>query len=1527
MNIAYYIKDNNSNFKRLDFFEDESIEYTNKLIDAENIVALFNDLSNTFSVPATSRNNKIFKNWFEIGIQNGFDPNKRVDSYIEFNTIPLRYGVTQLEEIREEDGNLSHYRISFYGKLTGLDDRFGDTTLKDLEYLDNFDFNYTENNIKALFENPSLVITEGGIDFTPSLVMPLILPVDREIKYFSSTTADNSVNITTEEGGLSLKDFRPALRQYRIIEAIEDKFDIKFSRDFINSNDFLNLYTSLNHNEDYTNIKKWLPLGLGSVTPNDFISINNDVLNFNITSQELKNRIGSESEDVDVLLQIEINVPNPQGDGFLFFRLVDENDTIIEETEEGIFIGTEVFNTHYYINTERDDLFNKDYRLQVYSNGEYTEADGTIYEITYKVSYKSNTYTFSNLELDSTGIIPLGNISPVFGIRDNIKDITVSNYIKNLIKEFKLIVRPISTTEYTLIKINDYFKNGNQLNITSKTNIENVETEIFNNNKKINYSLNKEEDTFTQKQFKTRNGRFRGDSIKTFPVDNKKETEVSIDFEVPYFVRLKDSGSDILTGINLAQYSEFNNVEFSSIFPSNFLQFYYVGLSVIDKPIKLNIFPDSESQSFFIEINSVPICDSSNSFTFTQITNNLDFANTTINGWHRRNIENNLYNKNHKPFLNNLINSDSRITTLDAKLSTQDILNLDLNTNVIYKNNIYLIDEFTTDLRDNSTTFRLFPSFENQYEITGIEIENMTFDFTYGGGFASIQVQTNADVVNVNTSAEWVDIINVQENARVYNISFFVQERYLTSGRVTNIQLEVDSQTHIIQVNQNARPSSISNNDTLTVSQSNWVVDESVVQIPIDVTSNTYWKVLESSPEIEVSTELGYSNDDFKIDITENPTVDERTLNLQVKNLAETITRNIEIVQDGIPNISLVDNSIVINGDAQTFTVDVISNGSFNYYTNSSGLSPQYGSGNGNTSITFGITENPSTTVDRSAVISFYRVGGNAVTFNLTQSTSAPFINTTPPETVGFRDGTESFNIVSNLSYNISSPNTWITVLTTYGNGNTSVNYTYDINMGAERTGTIIVSDNTTKVTATYTVTQELFVLPQPSTPTKVTTNYSFINNDNDIITVIWKASTSEFDSIKDYIIQRSKSFNSFVQVGIVTGTQFIDTTVDDDSYYRYRVIARDTTNQQSNASNPSTSEYVPFRLDAKPSTFNAGRTGGTATISVESNTNWTLSINSPSNQTATANKTSGNGDDTVIITCPPNQRDYIEEYTITFTYGNNQTDMVRIYQDAYIRTLSVNKTPTSNNVSYEGSTYTLDINSNAYWFIDTSDAWVTTNVSSGTGNATVTITIDESTDTSGRNASFAVRMPLFGGGTESINYTVNQEEAPFLYITPTSITKSDSSHVYDIIVNSNKVWNVSESPDETWVSVSKINNTTARVIVDANDGTKPTPPERDASIIFTTSETPTVTHTLTQEAPTVLYSHITYYSSIGSGDACLSEGNTTPVYTDTSVFENANFVYSESTGSTFAPAGYYNKVGTWIQVGSNGTIIGIGTC
>ncbi len=250
--IVLYIKNNDDVYKRVDMFNDETISLTSKIQDVRDIQKVFTDFSQTFTLPASKTNNKLFQHWYNYNIDNGFDARSRKDAVMELDFSPFRRGKISLNNVKMKDNKPFSYEVVFYGNTINLKDLLGDDELSTLGQLDDYTHDYTSSNVKNGLQTG---LSSGKI------IYPLISHTKRFYYDSAQSSPNYSGNLyynTSQNGiGLDFDDLKPAVKCLTIIEAIEDKYttangyssNVVFTRDFFSSTEFSNLFLWLSRNK------------------------------------------------------------------------------------------------------------------------------------------------------------------------------------------------------------------------------------------------------------------------------------------------------------------------------------------------------------------------------------------------------------------------------------------------------------------------------------------------------------------------------------------------------------------------------------------------------------------------------------------------------------------------------------------------------------------------------------------------------------------------------------------------------------------------------------------------------------------------------------------------------------------------------------------------------------------------------------------------------------------------------------------------------------------------------------------------------------------------------------------------------------------------------------------------------------------------------------------------------------------------------------------------------------------------------
>lgn len=220
----------------VDLFKDEIVTVNSSVANVQDISKVFSDFSQSFLVPATPRNNRIFQHWYESDVNPTIDHNLRRDAFIEIEMQPFRTGKVQLNEAVIKDGQVVSYSVNFFGALVSLKDRFGELTLKELNY----------SSVAHTYSGTQVYnrVTDGTTAY--DVRYPLIAS-DRQWTFGDASSND----ITTNAGSVKWNKLFPAIRVAKIFDIIEAQFGITFNSSFFSLSRWTDLYIRYQNTEKF----------------------------------------------------------------------------------------------------------------------------------------------------------------------------------------------------------------------------------------------------------------------------------------------------------------------------------------------------------------------------------------------------------------------------------------------------------------------------------------------------------------------------------------------------------------------------------------------------------------------------------------------------------------------------------------------------------------------------------------------------------------------------------------------------------------------------------------------------------------------------------------------------------------------------------------------------------------------------------------------------------------------------------------------------------------------------------------------------------------------------------------------------------------------------------------------------------------------------------------------------------------------------------------------------------------------------
>lgn len=267
-----------------------------------------------------------------------------------------------------------------------------------------------------------------------------------------------------------------------------------------------------------------------------------------------------------------------------------------------------------------------------------------------------------------------------------------------------------------------------------------------------------------------------------------------------------------------------------------------------------------------------------------------------------------------------------------------------------------------------------------------------------------------------------------------------------------------------------------------------------------------------------------------------------------------------------------------------------------------------------------------------------------------------------------------------------------------------------------------------------------------------------------------------------------------------------------------------------------------PDFLTITPGSLSIPHTGGTAGFSIESNTNWQIMENAP---WLSASPLSGLGNGIVTLTATPNLSTNNRSVNVLVTGDGVADQIVAVTQTGAPANIAM--TPASQVVTAPAGQTTVQVTSNVSWTLTSSQNWATLSQSSGSGNATITISYDENTSSTQRTATLTLNSP----GQPAQTATILQNAAatgPVLTVSPANQQVGAPAGQTTVSVSSNVSWTANTS--QSWATLSAASgsgNQTLVVTYTANTSGNP----RSVMVILNTPGLPPQMATITQAAGT----------------------------------------------------------------------------
>ena len=681
LTVAIYIQDTTTlEYNRVDLFDDEKISVTSSIQNINDISKTYTDFSNTYTVPATKQNNKIFRHWYDNSNDAPFSTLVKANAYIEIDTIPFRKGKIQLESANVIDGQAQDYSITFIGILGNLKDIFAGKYLKDLILDTSYDFEYNAGNVAAL------VLSNSTSD---NIMFPLISS-DRRWIYGSAIASTDDINNPSHP--IRYNELFPAIRLRAVLNMIETQFGINFDgtvdepSTFLSDARFTNAYLYLKNADTFVTKE--------TLTKVNFTSISGDSTSYtgytaNLTTDKITNTTSLLTDGTYTFQNkyLTFNVtPSVSGINFYFYYFkngLEIYKSDLQTSVAGVSVSYGFVDGPTSSNIGTNDVF----EFYIGSFGVFSFTTQAVASSSYERSYSPTTIYKESYVNSASQSTP----SYTLQIKQYFPEIKIEDFFSGLLKMFNLTCYSTDGINYTVEQLESYYGAGSDIDITKYVLQDKKALNRVKTYKRINFEYEKSE-SFVNVAFNSNAGIEYG-SLRYV---NNPPTEGE-----EYSIKLP-----------------FEDLNFSNL--SGLLQVGYClktdNQKYIPKPIILYDYNPTS-------LTTVPTFQWSSSLTGTgtgYTTYKAFGQETLISGetyglnFNQQQstltneiVNNGLYQSYYYNYFSNIYNLKARLVKVSTILPTSILTTLKLNDSIIIRDNKYLINSYTTDLTTGLVEFEL----------------------------------------------------------------------------------------------------------------------------------------------------------------------------------------------------------------------------------------------------------------------------------------------------------------------------------------------------------------------------------------------------------------------------------------------------------------------------------------------------------------------------------------------------------------------------------------------------------------------------------------------------------------------------------------------------------------------------------------------------------------------------------------------------------------------------------------------------
>lgn len=640
----------------LDVFSDEQINVTSTGQSLTDLSGLVTDYTQTFTVPCSRANNRIFEHYYNNDLDGTIDQNLRRTARIEINGIVFRTGKLQLQKSSVENGKAKDYTADFFGDVVTLKDLVGEDKLSDLDY-SSITHSYGASEVLKRIDGTTL----------DDVKYPLI----SSSRYWDVTSGGTN-DITTVTGSIKFTELFPAIRMNKILRLIEARYGITFSSAWLLSPKWTELFMWFKNKEVNSYISPSVPL------------TNSSAVTF--TNGSIFSELNYTYRDPNTL---------PSG-GTLAIYDVNHNVNVsittlsttpyyLDVYRNGVLSTTMQSNgssTTFNIVTGQGNTLNTS---ETFSFGVRSSVVATFNgSINYNILYKDIDFSGAILPLIqgyTNSIVPAVTVINV-DFSSLAPDMKITDFLKGVIGYCNGVLIADSPTQFQIKPLDDFFNEGSFFDITRYVDESLIEYNRSPLYKNVNFEY-QESKSLINRQFFDLFSRNFADLTNGFDYDGA-DYKVQLPFES--ILGQTFTGTDLQVAYCMDGEQK----------------------SYIPKPVVLYALPLQTGIAFKWETST----DVTQYIPFGQdlidgLDNYTSCFGLEVSSFLLTAQPRGLYATYYENYISNLYNPKTRLVKLKTNLSLNIIKKLKLNSKLIIGKKTYIIVDMKTNLNTNDVDFTL----------------------------------------------------------------------------------------------------------------------------------------------------------------------------------------------------------------------------------------------------------------------------------------------------------------------------------------------------------------------------------------------------------------------------------------------------------------------------------------------------------------------------------------------------------------------------------------------------------------------------------------------------------------------------------------------------------------------------------------------------------------------------------------------------------------------------------------------------